>query len=301
MKRRDEVLVGVLITVAIVVVIGGTLWLARKGLGANRALYTRLAWGAGLKQGQPVLLQGVQVGTIKSIEYNSGGFIEVMMDVSRKYFEGNARIPEGTQAKVQQISFFGDMAIALDPMTARRPATGYLEAGDTVPAAPPPVTINDLVARFDTVSRDVRDMTDKIQIEFVRGGGIADLRQTVASMNRLAESLNAVAQAQSRNLTVTMASLRRTLSAVDSATVDSTLRNVRATSERFAGLTTDLQQTSTRLNSLLARLETGDGTAAKLLNDPGLYYDLRNVLMQADSLMADVKRNPKKYINVKVF
>jgi phospholipid/cholesterol/gamma-HCH transport system substrate-binding protein len=211
------------------------------------------------------------------------------------------RIPDGTQAKVQQVSFFGDMAIALDPTTARRPADGFLSPGDTVPAAPPPVSINDLEARVDTMSRDVRLMTDKFAIEFVQGGGIADLRRTVASMNNLATQLENVAQVQSQNLTATMASLRRTLSAVDSATIDSTMKNFRTTSERVATLTAGLDSTSTRINGLLARLESGDGSAAKLLNDPGLYNDLRAVLMQADSLMADIKRNPKRYINVKVF
>src|SRR5688572_10229395 len=56
MKRRDEVLVGVLLTVAAVVLVMGTLWLARGGLSSGYPLYTRFAWGLNLKQGQPVRL-----------------------------------------------------------------------------------------------------------------------------------------------------------------------------------------------------------------------------------------------------
>ena len=62
MKTRDEVLVGLLVTVAIVVTVLGSLWLARGGLSKGYPLYAKFPWGAGLKQGQPVLLVGVNVG-----------------------------------------------------------------------------------------------------------------------------------------------------------------------------------------------------------------------------------------------
>jgi phospholipid/cholesterol/gamma-HCH transport system substrate-binding protein len=39
----------------------------------------------------------------------------------------------------------------------------------------------------------------------------------------------------------------------------------------------------------------------RLLNDPGVYNELRQSLARLDSLIADVKANPKRYINVKVF
>ena len=44
----------------------------------------------------------------------------------------------------------------------------------------------------------------------------------------------------------------------------------------------------------------GEGVAL-LLNDPGLYNDLRRVLTRVDSLTADFKKNPKRYINLEIF
>ena len=54
MKKRDDVLVGLLVTVTIIVVVLGSLWLARGGLSKGYPLYAKFPWGAGLKQGQPV-------------------------------------------------------------------------------------------------------------------------------------------------------------------------------------------------------------------------------------------------------
>ena len=63
MKRRDEVLVGVLLVAATIVGVLGTLWLVRGGLSSGYPLYTVVSWGAGLTQGQPVLLAGARSAT----------------------------------------------------------------------------------------------------------------------------------------------------------------------------------------------------------------------------------------------
>ena len=78
MKRRDEVSVGILITVGIIVLVLGTLWLVRGRLKPGYQLYTRFEWGQNLKQGQPVQLAGVSVGYIGDVNLGRSGYIDVM-------------------------------------------------------------------------------------------------------------------------------------------------------------------------------------------------------------------------------
>ena len=54
MKRRDEVLVGIVSTISLVMGLLGALWLARGGLQPGYSLYAKFVWGAGLRTGQPV-------------------------------------------------------------------------------------------------------------------------------------------------------------------------------------------------------------------------------------------------------
>ena len=68
MKKRDDVLVGLVIAVAIIVAIIGSLWLARGGLSKGYPLYAKFPWSAGLKQGQPVLLGGVNIGYVDEVD-----------------------------------------------------------------------------------------------------------------------------------------------------------------------------------------------------------------------------------------
>jgi phospholipid/cholesterol/gamma-HCH transport system substrate-binding protein len=295
MKRRDEVLVGILITIALAVAVTGTLWLARRGLGADYyPLHTRMEWGAGLKQGQPVLLAGIQVGFVDQVELRQEGYLDVTLEIEEKY-----KVPDGSQAGMTDVSLFGDKAVRLTP--PRRFSRGFVEPGDTIPAEPAAATINALIARADTVSRSLSDVAQAFEIQMVNQGGLLDLRRTIASTNQLIQQLNDIAAEQSRHLNATMMSLRRTASAVDSASVDSTVRNLETTSRNMARLTEQLEQTTTRMNGILARVESGDGTAARLLNDPGLYEDMRRLVTRLDSVTADFKKNPRRYINLEIF
>ena len=76
MKRRDEVSVGIIITVAVVILLLGTLWLIRGGLKNGYPLHTRFAWGQNLKQGQPVLLAGVSVGYVGDVTLRRDGYLD---------------------------------------------------------------------------------------------------------------------------------------------------------------------------------------------------------------------------------
>lgn len=294
MKRRNEVLVGVFVTVALIIGVLGTLWLSRSGLLSDTyPLYTRFRWGANLKQGQEVWLAGFAVGTVDRVELRPDGWLDVWMVVEEKY-----TVPEGSIAQLKTASFFGDMAINLEPPLNYRSA---VQPGDTIPAAPPPPTMDALLSRLDSVSRGVSDVAQAFEIQMVREGGIQDLKGTISSTNRLVLQISRIADEQSRELSRLTRNLNRSVSAIDSAVVDSTMRNIRQTTANLAQLSSDFQDTRERMTALLTKLESGDGSAAKLLNDPGLYNDVRALVQRVDSLTADFKKNPRKYINLEIF
>ncbi len=294
MKRRNEVLVGVFVTVALIVGIVGTLWLSRSGLLSDTyPLYTRFRWGANLKQGQEVWLAGFAVGTVDRVALRPDGWLDVWMAVEDKY-----SVPEGSIAQLKTASFFGDMAINLEPPLNFRSS---VQRGDTVPAAPPPPSMDALLSRLDSVSRGVSDVAQAFEIQMVREGGIQDLKGTITSTNRLVRQISQIADEQSRELSRLTRNLNRSVSAIDSVVVDSTMRNIRATTANLAQLSADFQDTRERMTALLTKLESGDGSAAKLLNDPGLYDDVRALVQRVDSLTTDFKKNPRKYINLEIF
>ncbi len=292
-KRRDELLVGLLLLVAVVLGIGGTIWIARGGLASGYPMFARFKWGAGLKQGQPVLLAGVQVGYVNKVDLIPDGTIAVALKLQSQY-----KVPAGTTATVQANGIFGDQLIALTPIIGRQ---GYMSAGDTIATGAGSPGVPELLSKGDSIALDIRALTGEARTQFVEGGGMKDVRQTVADLTKLVAQLSAVTAEQSKQLTLTQQSVRRTLASVDSTKVDSTVKNLRATSAQLEQLTRDFKQTNAQVQGVLDKVSNGNGTAGKLLNDPAVYARLDTLLLRVDSLVMDLKKNPKKYINLRIF
>jgi phospholipid/cholesterol/gamma-HCH transport system substrate-binding protein len=300
MKRRDEVLVGVFLMVAVAIGLLGTLWLVRGGLSSGYPLYAKFAWGQNLKPGQPVLLAGVNVGGVRDVKLRDDGYLDVILRVN-----DDVKVPKNSTASVKPIGIFGDAAVALTP---KGPSAVSYSAGDTVPIGASDTDIQAIMNRVDSIGSTVQLMTKALNAELVASGGIKDIRKSLAnaaelsaSATRLSIQLNQIAAEQNKNLTATMASFKRAASAVDSASIDSTMKNFRTSSASLTRIASSLDSTTKKVNSLVGGIERGEGTVGKFMKDTLLYRDLRGLVTQADSVLADLKLNPKKYINLRIF
>ena len=300
MKRRDEVLVGIFLTTAVAIALLGTLWLVRGGLSSGYPLYAKFAWGQNLKPGQAVLLAGVNVGNVRDVKLRNDGFLDVILRVN-----DDVKVPKNSVASVKPVGIFGDAAIALTP---KGPSPISFQPSDTVPVGMSDTDIQTIMNHVDTIAVTVQTMTKTLNAELVASGGIKDIRKSLAnaaelsaSATRLSIQLNAIAAEQNRNLSQVMASFKRAASAVDSASIDSTMKNFRKSSESLTRIASNLDSTTKRVNNLVGGVERGEGTVGKFLKDTLLYRDLRGLVTQADSVLADLKANPKKYINLRIF
>jgi phospholipid/cholesterol/gamma-HCH transport system substrate-binding protein len=293
MRRRDEVLVGLFTTVAIIILALASIWLVRGGLNRGYLLHSRFAWGAGIKQGAPVWLVGVTVGAVDKVELDPRGTLVITYRIQREY-----RVPLGTVATIVPNGFFGDMAVAF---SLERPNPASHEPGDTIPVGIPQAGLQALLQRADTLSTTLSVMMGTLKTQFVDSGGIREMRRTAFAMNRLLETFSQVATVQSREMQQTLVALRSRVNAVDSARLDSTMRSMQASATSLQAFTGELQTASTRFNALLTKVENGDGSLSKLMNDPALYNDLRRVATRIDSLMLDLMANPRKYLKFSVF
>ena len=239
MKHRDNVLVGLVITVAMAILLIGTVYLVRGGLQTGYPLYARFPWGSGIKQGQTVFLTGVDIGFVGNVTLVPDGTLVVTMRIKSQY-----HVPQGTTATIEPNGIFGDVDVAL---RAVHPNSTPIPVGDTVPTGRPGVNLADLLARVDTASGHLSDVARTVQVELVQGGGIADLRMTLENANKLVLQLSQIAAQQSKELSTSMHSLNRAVSAIDSATVDSTLKNLKTTSANMASLSHNLEHTTTQL------------------------------------------------------
>jgi phospholipid/cholesterol/gamma-HCH transport system substrate-binding protein len=291
MKRRDEVSVGILLTVAVIVLVTGTLWLVRGGLSRGYPLHVRFAWGHSVKQGQAVVLAGVTVGYVNDVQLNADGYLDVDLTVRKQY-----KIPKTVIAEVYPVGIFGDVIVALKTGAPTRDA---FAAGDTLPSKPASSSgLDALQAKADTIATSLLKVIQVLESEMVAAGTLRHVRETVAGMTRLTAQLQTAVTEQNKNMTSTMTSIRN---AVDAAEIAKTLQQMRITAANGDSLMSRLSTNTTQLQAILARLERGEGTAGKLLTDTLLYRDLRALAARADLLLTDFQKNPKKYINLRIF
>jgi phospholipid/cholesterol/gamma-HCH transport system substrate-binding protein len=293
MKRRDEVLVGLFTTAAIVLLVMSMLWLTRGGLARGYPLYAKFEWGAGLKQGQPVLFSGVNVGFVDRLELLQDGGLVTTIRIYK-----SQRLPAGTRARIEANGLFGDMLVAL---RATAPNGRYLAAGDTILTEESGAQMGEVMSRVDSVGANLEKLTAALNREFVDEQGFAELREAMVGAQVVMRTLNRVVIEQSAMLTETQRSLQRVASSFDSTQIDATFRSLQGAAGSTAQLAEDLRATNARLGSILATLESGEGTASKLLNDPGLYDEVRSLVRRVDTLTAEFKANPRRFIKLSIF
>lgn len=291
MKRRDEVTVGILLTFAVIVLITGTLWLVRGGLRRGYPLFARFTWGHSLKQGQGVVLAGVTVGYVADVRLNNDGLLDVDLIVQTKY-----TIPRTAVAEVYPVGIFGDVIVALK---TTKPSRDVYKPGDTVAVRQDAVGgLDVLQAKADTIANSLLRITKTLETELVTAGTIRQMREAATNVNGVVQDLRTAVNEQNKNMTATLASIR---GAVDSAKFAQTAAEMRTVAANADSLIQRLSSNSTQIQAVLARLERGDGTAGKILTDSLLYRDAKRLMASADSLLTDVKKNPRKYFNFSIW
>jgi phospholipid/cholesterol/gamma-HCH transport system substrate-binding protein len=291
MKRRDEVTVGILITVAVTILVLGTLWLVRGQLKRGYPLFASFTWGHSLKQGQSVVLAGVTVGYVAGVRLNPGGTLDVDLVVNNKY-----QIPKTAVAEVFPVGIFGDVIVAL---RATKPGTEFFSAGDTIPSRlAGGGGLDALMARGDTMATSLGRITKTLEAELITGRAISELHDAIRGMSKLVSQIQGVVETQDKNVTATLATVR---TAVDSAEIGRTSLQVRTTAASVDSLAQRMSSLSTQLQAILARLERGEGSAGMLMRDSSMYVDTRRLIQRMDSLMADFQKNPRKYIKLSIF
>ncbi len=293
MKRRDEILVGLFTTAAVVILVVGTIWLLRGGLEKGYALYGTFPFGSGLKEGQPVWISGVTVGFVDNVDLKDDGRLIVEFRIKDKY-----KVPLGTTATIVPNGFFGDVAIALTP---KAPNPQSHQPGDTVPTGVGTAGLQVLASRADSLSVTAQAILNGARTQLIDSGGMRELRQMMVASNRVVNQLSQVVATQSRQLDATLANVRSRVGAIDSAKVDSAVTALQQASANFEAVSGELKTTSAKLNTMIAKVDSGKGSAGKLLNDEKLYANMVSLVSRVDSVMADFRKNPRRYINLSIF
>ena len=300
-----EIIIGTSVLLSLLILFFGINYL--KGINVFKsanyyyASYTNVA---GLAQSAPVKLNGYKIGLVREISYEYENTEHVLVELS---LDKNLKVPTGTKAALVT-DMLGTSSIELQMASG----TDYCKIGSRLEGVMAGGMMdkigNELMPTIVSIAPHIDSLvvaltaitTDPALINSIKrlDNIMANLETSTNYLNSAMKGVPALVNTAngtmvnvkeiSSNLTQISEALAVLSDDLKEMPIDSTMRNIN-------NITTNLDRATQQLNSTNSSL-------GLLLNDPSLYNNINNSAAHIDSILIDLKRQPKRYIpSIKVF
>lgn len=301
MKYTKEVKTALLAIVAILLFIFGYSFLKGKNwFDSSRTFYAIYNDVEGLTPSSPVTINGLKVGTVTNIGFlDTQGRLIVTFTVDNEF-----PFSENSIAQIYGGGLIGGKSVAIIPDYEQN---NVAQSGDTLPSqieegllelvnerlTPLQEKIEKVIVSTDSLINSFNEVMNPTTRQNLKSS-IENLNNTVASLSSSANTVEGILSSNRPKLDRTFTNL------------DEMAQNFNSFSDTLADfdlrkVTTDLETAVTNFENLTQKLNSGEGTAGKLINDPSVYNNLQQATNQLDELIQDIKLNPKRYVHFSVF
>ena len=297
MSRAREIQVGITVLVALGITLWGVTWLKQFSLARRiRLWHVTFPQTGGLSTSDEVQVNGLRKGNVQSVALVND---HVAVDLA---LASDIQLTTDSRVAVRNVGIMGEKVIAVDlrttgtPYTARDTITGIYEKGIPEVLAGVGGTI-DAITELATQLKGLADALDKN----------GNLSATLTNFHDTSEQLKGAVAENRALLRETVANLNAASRTAKSLTTDRkadlerTLDSFERSAASLEHLTARLDSLRLSLQSVAGKVDHGDGTLGRLVNDPKLYDEAKASVAELRALIKDIKENPKKYVNVKVF
>ncbi len=297
MSRRTEIQVGATVLVAVALLLWGVTWLKeislRRGVRVWRVSFEQTG---GLGPSDEVQVNGIRKGDVQSMKLIGD---RVLVELA---LASEIRLTHDSRISIRNVGLMGEKVIAVDlrgggePWTERDTIPGRYEQGVTEVVA----SLGEAVGAIGELADEIRSVAGVLK----KNG---DFAQTLKNFKTTSEELKAAVAENRDMLRATLENFSAASKSAKSITTDHA-KQVADAIDDFASAAEKLDRLSTRLDSLrwalqsvTTKVDQGQGTLGKLVNEDKLYSDMSASIQSLRALIADIKANPKKYFKVGLF
>lgn len=314
MRISNETKVGALTVIAVTLIVLGFNFLRGKTIfKSGNFIYAKYHDTKGLIVSNPVYVNGYQVGTVFEIENLNANLSDISVAIK---LNNNYQIPTNSIATIQE-NPLGTNSIFISLGNA----TNYLKNGDTVKTAPATSLLGDFMNTLSPLGEQFKKTIDELRKVLVNVNTVMDdenkanFKELIANLTKTSDNLNKSMASIEQMVDKQGGSIAQTAENINGFTknlaennkkISNIINNLDSTSQSIkdANLNKtikDIQTALVGINLTLQKLNTGNGTAAKIMNDPAVYTELKNTINSVNTLVDDIKVHPKRYINISVF
>jgi len=315
-KIRKEIKVGAVFLIALTVLVWGIMYLQGiEILKKKRTVYAVYDRVNGLVPSNPVTIQGMKVGQVKTLHFSKANPKKIIVELYLSNI--TYPIPKNSIARIYSADLMGSKEIEIlpgdspelvqdgDTLLSRTEATLGEEVNQQL--APIKHKAENLINSIDTLATILQQVlnrnTQESLIEAIENIKIAI--SNITSMTYAADTL--VSQQKSN--------LARIITNVESISLNLKKNNDKITNilENFSDVSDSIAKLNIpatfnqvdlavrNLNAVITKINSGEGSVGLLVNDTSLYYQIDKAARDLNLLLEDIKANPKKYVNISVF
>ncbi|MDO4497322.1 MAG: MlaD family protein [Bacteroidales bacterium] len=284
MKFGNELRIGLWTIASIAVLVFGVKYL--KGQLHTTTTYYIVAQNVdGLAESSHIKYKGYKVGRVRSMSYD----YKRNLVVCELNIDPSLRIPSDSR-----ILIAGDLLNASTLVLELGESEKIIESGDTIMAGGNQPGLLDQAGPMLASVSSLMPKIDSLLVGLNRVVNEAKLQETLLNINSLSMQLQNTVSNLNRQLPTILSNV-----ADASANLDTLA--IQLKEAEIEQIIANANDAIAHADSLIRAINSTDGTAGKLINSDELHNQLTRTIADVDSLITDIKANPKRYINVRVF
>ena len=312
MKIRREAKLALTALAAVFILIWGINFLKGSSLFESKSTFYGVYDSVeGLKVSSGVIYRGYQVGQVISIQFTGERFDRVLVKFS---VDKGLELPSNTLAMIQSADLMGSKVVALVPGDSHVTAV----SGDTLRSQverglmeqvsqqmlPLKQKAERLLGSLDSVMLIVQGLFNE-ETKKNLSNSFGSIDRTLRNLEGASGNLDTLIQGESARISSILQDVNSITGNLrnNNEEISNILGNVSAISDSLRQAS--LHQTLMSLDYILAttdsimnKINRGEGTIGALLNDNDLYYNLNQVNENLNRLLVEFRYNPKRFINL---
>lgn len=262
----------------------------------TQEVYTYYDQVSGLTVGSYIYMSGVKVGSVRSFKL-VGNKDSVRVKLG---FNPDMTITKGAVAVLKSSGLLGGKAIYIKNGNSTTPVpkggaiAGVYDAGIAS-------KVGSIASDASSTFKKVNNLLTKLQ-QVVDKKNRQKIDQLLTNFKQASNEISVLLEHKRQDLEQSIEHANNILANIDTlstqnkAAIDSALANLNKTTEHLATLSSDLNTTTTRLNSILLKIDKGKGTLGLLVNDSSLYAHVDSLAAELQQLIENMNKKPGKYL-----
>jgi phospholipid/cholesterol/gamma-HCH transport system substrate-binding protein len=309
---KKELKVGLFAVIIIALAVWGFNYLKGKDLlNQQRDFYGIYNHVDGLESGQKIVINGFKVGRVDDIQFVPGGNGSLIVHM---VLNNDFEVAKNTLAVIKSDGLLGTKMIALELGKSKELA----QEGDTLVTSiegsltdevnkqvlPIKIKAEKMLSSIDTVLIYIQNMLNQDTRDNV-SESMERINGTFKKLENIITNLDVMVATDLKSMVSNVDSITSVIRA-NATEIDKTLAGFAELGDAMEGaeltaMFASVQTTIGNADSIIAKINRGEGTVGKLINDPAMYDNLNDASAELEKLLGDMKQSPERYVHFSLF